>query len=138
MAFKVYAGKNTIRVHQGNLHEIYEQHPEIFEEVKTTEVGDLGWTRRIACLVRKNRYGVPEGWQTYGWLGWTPHQAELEDETLTIHDAKFYEVLKKSGVLDELEQEGYKVVEDIHPREELIKIFGALPKTWVEVFPKSK
>lgn len=132
---KIYVMKNTIRVHQGDLWKVYEKHPEIFEQIRTTEVGDIGWTKRIACLIKENPYGVPSGWQTYGWLGWTPHQAEWDPEknVLTIHDRKFYEILRKTGVLDELEKEEIEVIVDIRPREELIELYGALPKEWVKV-----
>jgi len=137
---KIYVMKNTIRVHQGDLWKAYEEHPEIFAQIRTTEVGDIGWTKRIACLIKENPYGVPAGWHTYGWLGWTPWQAEWDEEKkiLTIHDEKFHKVLEKAGILKELENEGIEVVKDIHPREELVKIYGVLPKEWIPLKGEEK
>ena len=82
----------------------------------------------VECLVPATN--LAEVWQTYGWLFWTPHQVEwdAEKKVLTVHDRKAMEILRKANILSELETEGIKVVGDIHPREEPIKIYGALPK----------
>lgn len=137
---KIYCMRNVCRIHQGDLWKYYEEHPEIFEAIRTTEVGDIGWSKRIACLIKENPYGVPTGWHTYGWLFWTPHQVEwdAEKKVLTVHDRKAMEILRKSGILPELEAEGITVVEDIHPREELIKIYGALPKEWIPIYKEGE
>jgi hypothetical protein len=137
---KVMLMKNTVRVMKGDLWKYYEEHPEIFEAIRLHEVGDIGWTKRLACLVKENSYGVPSGWQTMGFVGWYPHQVEwdAEKKVLTVHDRKAMEILRKSGILSELEAEGITVVEDIHPREELIKIYGALPKEWIPIYKEGE
>lgn len=129
----IYETDGMIRIHVGELEDWYHKHPEIFE-FRIQEVGDIGWTRRLACFVKENPYGVPTGWHTYAWIGLKPHQAELRDKTLIVRDEKFARIVRT--LEGDLRKSGYNVVYEIKPREELIKEFG-VPKAYgVAVTPE--
>jgi multisubunit Na+/H+ antiporter MnhB subunit len=121
----VYRTDHFVRVHVGKWYEMYHTHPEKFKEIKTSDLGEPGWTKRIAARVVLD--GGKDEWVTYGWMFVTPHQVELDEKAkkLIIHDAKTLKIL--APMIDEFKSAGWTIEQDIHPREELIKMFGMIP-----------
>jgi hypothetical protein len=116
----VYETDGYVRVDVGKWYEIYHTQPEKVKEIKTTDVGVPGWTKRVAARIE------PYGWVTYGWMFVKPHQVEVKDKTLIVHDAKAWKILMAHE--DELKQAGFTLEKDIHPRKELVKMFGMIPE----------